>query len=76
MKVVIALAFVGILGALAAAGALMLRGGRSRAEGGAPDRRMARALAVRVGVSVALFLVILLAYLMGWIQPTGLRAGQ
>jgi len=25
---------------------------------------------------VAIFLFVLLAYLMGWIQPTGLRAGQ
>jgi Protein of unknown function (DUF2909) len=67
MKLVILLAFIGILGALAAAGFFMLRKGRS-------DRRspnMARALAIRVGVSVALFLIILLSWWMGWIQPTG-----
>lgn len=65
MKTVFLFAFIGILGALAAAGLFMLR--RS---GGKP-RGMARALAVRVGVSVALFLFILLSYYMGWIQPTG-----
>ncbi|MFG6456755.1 DUF2909 domain-containing protein [Roseateles sp. BYS96W] len=69
MKFVILVAFIGILGALAAAGFFMLRKGRSS------DRRspsMARALAVRVGLSVALFLVILLSWKLGWIQPTGL----
>ncbi|MCX2861213.1 DUF2909 domain-containing protein [Paucibacter sp. PLA-PC-4] len=67
MKTVFLLAFIGILGALAAAGLFMLRnsGGKQRGP------KMARALAVRVGVSVALFLFILLSYYMGWIQPTG-----
>ena len=68
MKFVILIAFIGILGALAAAGFFMLRKGRG-------DRRspnMARALAVRVGVSVALFLIVLFSWWMGWIQPTGL----
>jgi hypothetical protein len=32
---------------------------------------MAKALAFRVGFSVLLFLVVLFAYFMGWIQPTG-----
>jgi hypothetical protein len=31
---------------------------------------MARALAWRVGISVALFLFILFSWWMGWIQPT------
>ena len=67
MNFVILIAFIGILGALAAAGFFMLRKGSG-------DRRspnMARALAIRVGVSVALFLIILLSWWMGWIQPTG-----
>jgi hypothetical protein len=67
MNFVILIAFIGILGALAAAGFFMLRKGRG-------DRRspnMARALAIRVGVSVALFLIILLSWSMGWIHPTG-----
>lgn len=67
MKFVILVAFIGILGALGAAGFFMLRKGRDKR-----SPNMARALAVRVGVSVALFLVILLSWKMGWIHPTGL----
>ncbi|WP_422017274.1 DUF2909 domain-containing protein [Roseateles sp.] len=67
MKFVILVAFIGILGALGAAGFFMLRKGGNRR-----SPNMARALAVRVGMSVALFLVILLSWKMGWIQPTGL----
>jgi hypothetical protein len=33
---------------------------------------MARALALRVGFSVLLFLIVLFSHQMGWIQPTGL----
>jgi hypothetical protein len=39
---------------------------------GQRDKRMARALAVRVAISVALFLFILIAYRLGWIQPHGI----
>ena len=68
MKYVILLAFIGILGALAAAGVFMLK--NRSADKRAP--RMASALTVRIAVSVALFLFIWLSYLMGWIEPTGL----
>jgi len=37
---------------------------------------MAKALAVRVGVSIALFLFILFSWYMGWVQPTGLPTGR
>jgi hypothetical protein len=33
---------------------------------------MLHALALRIGLSVALFIFILIAYRLGWIQPTGL----
>ena len=36
---------------------------------------MARALALRVGLSVALFLFILLSWYMGWVRPTGIPIG-
>ena len=73
MKILIALAFVGILAALASAGVFMLRDGR----GGKPKTgNMMRALAVRVTLSVAIFLFILFAYWMGWITPTGLPVGR
>jgi hypothetical protein len=68
MKTVILIVLLLILGALASAGLFMLR--RSSAQAGG-DKRMARALAVRVALSVALFLFILLAWSLGWIQPSG-----
>ncbi len=68
MKFVILIAFIGILGALASAGFFMLRKGR----GDKRSPNMARALAVRVAVSVALFAIILFSWFMGWIEPTGL----
>ncbi len=62
-----------VLGALAAAGLAMLR---QRKQDDDPEgRRMARALAWRVGLSVTLFLLILLGWSMGWVQPTGLPVG-
>lgn len=72
MKFIIALAFIGIVGALASAGLFMLKKGRS----GERQDRMARALAVRVGVSIALFLFVLFSAWMGWIRPTGLPLGS
>lgn len=69
MKVVIVLMLLAVLVALGSAGGLMLRKGR---QPGAQDRGMAKALAVRVGLSIALFLLILLAWHFGWIRPTGI----
>jgi Protein of unknown function (DUF2909) len=78
MKVIIVLAVIGILAALASAGVFMLRrpGPKERQEGLAPDKRMARALALRVAISVALFLLILLAWSLGWISPKGIPSGR
>ncbi|MFL6661848.1 MAG: DUF2909 domain-containing protein [Rhizobacter sp.] len=74
MKVLIAVAFVAILGALAWAGVAMVRG--REVAGRDKKKTMARALAVRVALSVALFLCILLAYKLGWIRPTGVPMGR
>jgi hypothetical protein len=74
--VLIAIAFVAILGALGYAGVAMVRGRREPGQGQQRKKDMARALAVRVALSVALFLCILLAYKLGWIQPTGVPAGR
>ena len=38
-------------------------------------RNVVRALSLRVGFSIALFLLILLAHYLGWIESTGLRVG-
>ena len=72
MKLVIVLFLAAIVAALASAGVLMLRRDRARDPHGT---RMAHALAVRVGLSVAIFLLVLFAYWMGWIQPTGIPVG-
>lgn len=77
MKIIVALAFVAILAALASALVYMMRGPREQTstDQAAPKGRMATALAFRVGLSIALFLCILLSWKMGWIQPTGIPSG-
>ncbi|MEO7008420.1 MAG: twin transmembrane helix small protein [Caldimonas sp.] len=73
MDYVIGLAFVGILGALAMAGVFMLRDGR---DGKPRSEKMMHALALRVGLSVLLFVFILLSWWLGWIHPTGIPIGR
>jgi flagellar basal body-associated protein FliL len=73
MKIVIVILLVAILAALAAAGVFMLRRGKDDA---AQDpKSMARALALRVALSVSLFLIVLLAWWAGWIRPSGIPMG-
>lgn len=73
MKVVVAAAFALILLALGVAGMAMLRGDRE----GEPKRQtMMHALAWRIGLSVLLFVCLLVAYGLGWIHPTGLPLGR
>ena len=69
----IALAFAGIVLALALAGRAMLKDGR---DGAPKSRRMVHALTWRIGLSVALFLFVLLSYKLGWIRPTGVPMGN
>jgi len=72
MKIVFLLALVAIVVALALAGRALLQDGR---DGQPKSNRMVRALALRVGLSIALFVFILIAYQMGWIRPTGVPLG-
>ena len=66
MKIAVAIAFVLILGSLGSALFFLMRDkGRSN--------RTVQALAMRVGLSITLFLLVLFSYKMGWIQPTGIR---
>jgi formate hydrogenlyase subunit 3/multisubunit Na+/H+ antiporter MnhD subunit len=83
MQILIALAFIAIIASLGAALFFMMRGGGTDADGNTPERTdaqrnkgMARALAVRVGVSVVLFICVLLAWKLGYIQPHGLPTGK
>jgi hypothetical protein len=69
MKVLIVLLMLGILSALAGAGFFMLRKGRAADPQG---RAMARALTVRIALSVLLFLLVMLGWWLGWIKPTGI----
>jgi Protein of unknown function (DUF2909) len=75
MTYLVIVAFVAILGSLAAALVFMMRGGSAASDDptAAPRKNpMARALAFRVGFSILLFVIVLVSYRMGWIQPTGL----
>jgi hypothetical protein len=69
MKFVIVLFLVGVLAALAGAGYFMLR--RRPHQSGQESKAMARALAMRVALSVCIFLLVMLAWSQGWIKPTG-----
>lgn len=71
----VSLAFVAILASLGAALFFMMRGSASDESGKPKTGGMARALAVRVGLSIVLFLCILIAWKLGYIQPTGIPAG-
>jgi len=72
MSYFVALGFLAVIASLAAALFFMLRGGTG---GPAKSRRMARALAFRVGFSILIFVCILLSWKAGWIQPTGIPPG-
>ena len=80
MKYLVIIAFVLIIGSLASALFFMMRGNNQNGlQGGVDNERksanMVRALALRVGFSIILFLCILIAWKLGYIQPTGIPAG-
>ena len=77
MKILVALAFLAILSSLALALVYMMRGSAPREDGSPPPPHgnMARALAFRVGFSILLFVCVLVAWKLGWIQPSGIPAG-
>jgi cytochrome b561 len=73
MTYLVAVAFLAILASLATALFFMMRDGTN---GKAKTSNMAKALAFRIGFSVLLFVCILIAWKMGYIQPTGLPVGK
>lgn len=73
MTYLVALAFLAILASLGAALFFMMKDGTG---GERKTSNMARALAFRVGFSVVLFICILVAWKMGYIQPTGIPDGK
>lgn len=73
MKYAALVAFVVIIASLGVALFFMLK---SQTEEKTRGRRMARALALRVAISIVLFVSILAAWKLGYIQPTGIAPGQ
>lgn len=83
MQLLITIAFLAILASLGAALFFMLRGGDATNQPTDTaetthkrNKGMARALALRVGISVVLFICVLLAWKFGYIQPHGIPAGK
>ena len=76
MKILVALAFVAILGSLGSALYFMMRGQGNAQDDQKKSGHMMKALALRVGLSIVLFICILIAWKMGWVQPTGIAAGR
>ena len=73
MKYLVIVAFIGITASLATALFFMMkRKGNGKTQG----QKMAFALGLRVAISVLLFTSILLAWKLGYIQPTGIKSGQ
>jgi len=72
MKYLTIIAFVAIVASMGVAFVAMMKPGTP---GSPKSARMARALALRVALSVMLFLLILIAWGLGWIHPTGIAAG-
>jgi preprotein translocase subunit SecG len=77
----IALFILLIIASLAVAGVFMLKRPQNNDASASTSpitsnqnakRNMVRALTLRIALSVALFLCVLVSYQMGWIQPTGL----
>jgi hypothetical protein len=65
MKILVAIAFLLIIASLGSALVFLMRDkGKSN--------RTVHALAMRVGFSILLFIFILIANKLGWIQPTGI----
>jgi formate hydrogenlyase subunit 3/multisubunit Na+/H+ antiporter MnhD subunit len=74
MKFIVALAFLGIFASLASALVFMMRNG---AQGQSPKSgRMVKALGIRVGLSILLFICVLIGWHLGYLQPTGIAPGQ
>lgn len=72
MTSLVIIAFIAILASLGGA-LFMLRGGNN---GNESSRKMVRALGLRIGLSILLFAGILLAWKLGYIQPTGIQPGK
>jgi len=66
MRMLVVLVFLGILASLGSALVYLMKDKGS-------TNRTVNALTMRIGLSVTLFLFILFAYYMGWIESTGFK---
>jgi cytochrome b561 len=73
MEILVTIAFIAIIASLGFALFFMMKDG---SDGKPKTSRMAKALAFRIGISVVLFLCILISWKLGYIQPTGIQVGQ
>jgi hypothetical protein len=73
MKFIVALAFLAILGSLVYALIFMMRSGPSDQP---KSKNMVKALGLRVGISIFLFICVLIGWQLGYIHPTGIEAGR
>ncbi|MDR5830137.1 twin transmembrane helix small protein [Caballeronia sp. LP006] len=69
MHIIVAIAFILIIGSLGSALYFMMTDKGQ-------TKRMVWSLATRVGLSISLFLFILFAHWMGWIQSAGIPLGR
>ncbi|MBE2262373.1 MAG: twin transmembrane helix small protein [Burkholderiaceae bacterium] len=76
MNYLVAIAFVAIIASLAVALVFMMKGDKDPETNLPRSRNMAKALAFRVGFSIVLFICLLLAWKLGYIQPTGIPVGR
>ena len=75
MKYLVIIAFIAIVGSLGSALFFMMRGDKAQ-DNQRRSRNMERALALRIGLSILLFLCILLAWKLGYIHASGIAPGQ
>ena len=80
IRILVIVAFLGILVSLGSALYHLSRGSRtadgSPAASNAASGKMVRALTIRVGLSIGLFLLLMLAWYAGLIEPHGITAVQ
>lgn len=67
MKIVIVLLMLAIVASLASAMFYLVRD-----ESTSDNRKVVKALAFRIGLSLFLFILLFVAFAMGWIQPHGI----
>jgi hypothetical protein len=80
IRILVIVAFLGILVSLGSALYHLTRGSRagegSSAANDAASGKMVRALTIRIGLSIGLFLLLMLAWYAGLIQPHGIPTVQ